>query len=175
MQRSGVRSSSTPPFLNKLSTNKIVDKFRLKERRENKGLSQAELARRVGVGRDSYNKYERAGVQPSNETLVLLASALDTTVDYLLGKSDIPNPTISAPDKAMPDTSEDIANDLEATVRELELAQDGLMFNGQPLDQETKEILIANLKHTIEMGKMFAKSGLPKTTDLVANLRKRLE
>jgi len=61
---------------------------RLKERREAKGLTQAELARRVGVGRDSYNKYERAGVQPANETLVLLAGTLDTTVDYLLGKSD---------------------------------------------------------------------------------------
>jgi len=61
---------------------------RLKERREAKGLTQAELARRVGVGRDSYNKYERAGVQPANETLVRLASTLDTTVDYLLGKSN---------------------------------------------------------------------------------------
>ena len=63
---------------------------RLADRRVNKNLSQAELARRVGVGRDSYNKYERAGVNPSNDTLVLLAKELDCSVDYLLGQTDNP-------------------------------------------------------------------------------------
>ena len=64
---------------------------RLKQQRMKKGLSQSELARRVGVGRDSYNKYERSGTNPSHETLVLLATELDTTVDFLLGKTDDPN------------------------------------------------------------------------------------
>jgi len=73
--------------------------LRLKELREKKGFSQAELARRVGVGRDSYNKYERAGIHPSNETLVRLSNELHTTTDYLLGKSNNPNPaTLLIPD-----------------------------------------------------------------------------
>ena len=66
---------------------------RMKKKREDKGLTQAELARRIGVGRDLYNKYERAGTQPSNETLVLLAKELDTTVDYLLTGGENAKPT----------------------------------------------------------------------------------
>lgn len=61
---------------------------RIKLKREEKKLSQAELARRVGISRDLYNKYERAGIRPSHETLVLLSEELETTVDYLLGKDD---------------------------------------------------------------------------------------
>jgi transcriptional regulator with XRE-family HTH domain len=67
---------------------------RLKRRREYKRLTQAELARRVGVGRDSYNRYERAGIQPSIETLVRLAEVLDTSVDYLTCKVSDPNPNL---------------------------------------------------------------------------------
>jgi transcriptional regulator with XRE-family HTH domain len=65
---------------------------RLKKRRQEKGLKQAELARIVGVGRDSYNKYERSGVNPSLEVLARIATALDTTTDYLLGNTDDPTP-----------------------------------------------------------------------------------
>jgi len=60
---------------------------RLKTRREMLGMTQAEVARRVHVGSDSYNKYERAKAQPSNETLLLLANVLETSVDYLLGRT----------------------------------------------------------------------------------------
>jgi len=63
---------------------------RLKQKRKEKGLSQAELARRVGVGRDSYNKYEKTVNRPSYETLMLLAEELNTTIDYLLGNSKTP-------------------------------------------------------------------------------------
>ncbi|MCL2545743.1 MAG: XRE family transcriptional regulator [Oscillospiraceae bacterium] len=62
---------------------------RLKAKRKERGLTQAELARRIGVGRDLYNKYERTGTRPSHETLVLLAAELNTTIDYLLmGEAD---------------------------------------------------------------------------------------
>jgi len=60
----------------------------LKQLREESGLSQAELARRLGIGRDLYNKYERAGVQPPYEMLVLISKTLNTSTDYLLGVSD---------------------------------------------------------------------------------------
>ena len=58
---------------------------RLIQKREEAGLKQAELARRIGVGRDSYNRYERAGSQPSLEILARIATELNTTTDYLLG------------------------------------------------------------------------------------------
>ena len=78
--------------------NKMLS-MRLKQLREAKGLSQAELARRINVGRDSYNKYERTGIQPTYETLINLATEFGVSVDYLLGKSETPNPT--PPDTAV--------------------------------------------------------------------------
>jgi len=65
---------------------------RLTQKREEAGLKQAELARRIGVGRDSYNRYERSGTRPSLEVLALIANELNTTTDYLLGATDNPNP-----------------------------------------------------------------------------------
>ena len=46
---------------------------RLIQKREEAGLKQAELARRIGVGRDSYNRYERSSTRPSLEVLALIA------------------------------------------------------------------------------------------------------
>jgi len=65
---------------------------RLILKRQEAGLSQAELARRIGVGRDSYNRYERAGAKPSLEVLARIATALNTSTDYLLGSTDDPTP-----------------------------------------------------------------------------------
>jgi len=65
---------------------------RLKRKREEQGFTQAELARRIGVSRDLYNKYERAGIRPTHETLISLAVELRTTVDYLIGSTNDPTP-----------------------------------------------------------------------------------
>jgi len=65
---------------------------RLIKKREEAGLKQAELARRIGVGRDSYNRYERSATRPSLEALALIANELNTTTDYLLGNTDNPQP-----------------------------------------------------------------------------------
>ena len=64
--------------------------IRLKQLREEKGLSQAQLARKINIGSDSYNKYERAGVQPAYDVLMSLASEFGVSVDYLIGNSDNP-------------------------------------------------------------------------------------
>ena len=62
---------------------------RLQSKRIEKGLSQNALAKKIGLSRSLYNKYERAGIQPSYETLILLANELNTTVDYLIGNTDV--------------------------------------------------------------------------------------
>ena len=65
---------------------------RLIQKREEAGLKQAELARRIGIGRDSYNRYERSGSRPSLEILALIANELNTSTDYLLGNTNNPAP-----------------------------------------------------------------------------------
>lgn len=62
---------------------------RIKELRVGKGLSQQELAEKLGVMQHTVSKYENNVKRPSLEVLVSLADILDTTTDYLLGIEEI--------------------------------------------------------------------------------------
>ena len=60
--------------------------------RESAGLSQAELARRIGVSASSVGMYEQGRREPSLDLVVRLAREFGVTTDYLLvGSSLCPN------------------------------------------------------------------------------------
>lgn len=62
--------------------------YRLKELREEKGLTQEELALMLGLKRQSISNYENGGRQPDYNTLIKIADFFGVTVDYLVGHSD---------------------------------------------------------------------------------------
>jgi len=64
---------------------------RLRQIREQRGLSQAELARRLGAGINQIPRYENNQADPSPFQLKRLAELLDVTSDYLLGLVDTPS------------------------------------------------------------------------------------
>lgn len=65
---------------------------RLRLLRKKSGLSQQELANLLGsVSKSSINMYERGEREPSLETLEDIADFFNVDLDYLLGKSNIPN------------------------------------------------------------------------------------
>lgn len=57
---------------------------RIQQLRKAKGLSQEELADRVGVSRQAVSKWESEQSAPDLERLALLSDILETTTDYLL-------------------------------------------------------------------------------------------
>lgn len=61
----------------------------LKKLRIEAGLSQQQLANVIGVSQQSINKYENHSVEPDIATLIALAECFDTSVDYLVGNTDI--------------------------------------------------------------------------------------
>jgi transcriptional regulator with XRE-family HTH domain len=65
---------------------------RLRQARKSKKLTQEELANRVSTTKGTISNYENGHSSPPNEMLVLLAETLETTTDYLLGRTDDPNP-----------------------------------------------------------------------------------
>ncbi len=54
--------------------------------RENKGLTQEEVAKKLGVHRTTYNRYETGLRTPDLDTIAKLARIFDVTTDFLLGK-----------------------------------------------------------------------------------------
>ena len=64
---------------------------RLKQLREERGVSPATVSQEMGVSRYAVYSYEKAKTAPTLEGLVILADYFDVTVDYLLGRTDTPN------------------------------------------------------------------------------------
>jgi transcriptional regulator with XRE-family HTH domain len=62
---------------------------RLKETRIARGLSQADLAQRLGMTRQQISQLEKAD-NPTSDVLSRIAKALEVSTDYLLGFSDKP-------------------------------------------------------------------------------------
>lgn len=61
----------------------------LKSLRLSKGISQQQLADIIGVSQQSINKYENHNVEPDISLLISIAEYFNTSVDYLIGHSDI--------------------------------------------------------------------------------------
>ncbi len=59
----------------------------LRRIREEKGLTQGELARLVGVGRPTLSNWERGVEHPSIAALARLADVLEVSADRLLGRN----------------------------------------------------------------------------------------
>lgn len=53
--------------------------------RLSQNISQVELARRLGVTKQSVSNWENDNIQPSVEMLVKIAKCLKVSTDYLLG------------------------------------------------------------------------------------------
>lgn len=63
--------------------------LRLKELRLSKGLSQADIAKQLGVTQQAYANYERGAREADYETLKKLSKLFGCSVDYILDYSDV--------------------------------------------------------------------------------------
>jgi transcriptional regulator with XRE-family HTH domain len=57
--------------------------------REKRGLSQAQFARAIGISQQSVCKYENQTTVPGVEMLTQIADFFDTSIDFLVGNTDI--------------------------------------------------------------------------------------
>ena len=60
---------------------------RIKELRNRKGLTQKDLASKIGITYVQIGRYEKQKAKPSSEVLQKIAVALDTTLDFLMSGS----------------------------------------------------------------------------------------
>lgn len=61
---------------------------RLKKLRKDTGLTQVDVASKLGISQQAYASWERGMKKPTQENLVKIAQILNASVDYLLGNSE---------------------------------------------------------------------------------------
>lgn len=101
-------------------------KDRLKAVRLNNKLTQKEVANHFQTSPQSYAQWEKGLRKPSAENLQKLADFFNVSTDYLLGKTDLPEP------------NSDI--DLDTAI------DNSVAFDGTPITDDDREIIKNYLK-----------------------------
>jgi len=91
---------------------------RLQERRDALDLSQEELAKAAKLQATAISHFETGARKPSFDNLRKLADALETTVDYLMGRTDSRDAALAVGDQLYRDYEKLSARDRE-TAREM--------------------------------------------------------
>ncbi|MEO0562122.1 MAG: helix-turn-helix transcriptional regulator [Chloroflexota bacterium] len=71
---------------------------RLKKLRNQQGISQYELADRLGTNQTQVMRWESGKVNPTGESITMIADYFDVTTDYLLGRTNEPHIEIGTSD-----------------------------------------------------------------------------
>lgn len=117
------------------------------------GVTAYKVSKDTGITQSTLSDWKRGRSTPKSENMKKIADYFGVTVDYLMTGN---NEEKFEP-KLTPKDERDIAKTLEKTLEQLESEQGALMFDGRPLDDETKELLRISLENTARMAKKIAK------------------
>jgi len=73
----------------------------LKELRTKRSLTQQQVADAIGCSVMVYSRYERETRQPSIDVLIRLSDLFGVTIDYLVGKEQVEDGTLSSYERAL--------------------------------------------------------------------------
>lgn len=117
---------------------------RVKQLRDEKDLTQNELAQLLGMNRSVYNKIE-TNVRPIRENeLTAIADFFSVSTDYLLGRTTQKYDTSSI--------QKDIGKQLEAIIEQAE-TETNINFYGKPMTTKEREFLASVLEISLRLSK----------------------
>ncbi len=113
-----------------------------------RGVSLSELATHIGVGENSLYRWKTQ--KPSVDKVQAVADYFNVSTDYLLGRTNKKYWELNEKDE------KDIAKRLEAIKNDLESGT-GLAFDGEPMDDITKELVIAQIENNMKSARIASK------------------
>ena len=121
--------------------------------RDEKSLKDADVVRGTGITKSTFSDWKNGRSEPKRDKLQKIADYFGVTIDYLMtGKEpEKKEPTLTSKDER------DIAKMLLNTLEEMENDQAALAFSGEPLDDETRELLKISLENSLRIAKINAK------------------
>ena len=120
-----------------------------------KGLSINQLEKTLGLSKGSLCRIDTN--RPSIDRLQRIADFFDVSLDYLMTGKEDPEKKET---KLTPKDERDIEKKLSETLDQI-VNGDGLMFNGEIMDERTRQLLEVSLRSTMESAKIAAKNSLP--------------
>ncbi len=114
------------------------------------GITAYRVAKETGISQTTLSDWKRGRSIPKNDKLQKIADYFGVSVDYLTSGKEYNETELTEKDER------DIAKKLNDTLMQLESC-DGLMFDGEPLDEQSKELLKVSLESAIRTAKITAK------------------
>ncbi len=148
-------------FLKGANAVNILERIQLLCEENNITVSKLEVE--LGLGKGTLYKWNKSS--PNSDKLSQVADYFNVSVDWLLGKTEfrkLPDEEKLALDvQRCEDFSnrdkKDIAITMNFLLEQLDNYQEALMFDGEILDDETRDLLKNSLLNSLKMGKLIAK------------------
>lgn len=119
-----------------------------------RGITPYRFCKDTGINSSTISTWKSKGSECSPKTAKAICEYFGISMDYLMtgdNTSDKVEPQLSQRDER------DIAKRLENTLNALENSQESLMFSGEPLDDQTRELLKASIENSLKIAKINAK------------------
>lgn len=125
---------------------------RLKAMRKDRKETQEDIARLLKVQRTTVGEYERGNIRPPMDKMKVLADHFEVSVDYLMG-----NTNFQTAEERNEESPNDVSKAMKKILEDLQKNQHAMMFDGEVLDDESRELLISSLEQSLRMGKIMQK------------------
>jgi len=139
-----------------------------------KGLKNVDVSRETGIPASTFSDWKKGKSSPKQEKLQKIADFFGVQLDYLLGNTEFKtkeemianwdknmNPDLPDDVKRYEEFSKrdkkDIAKTMDFMMEQLDNYEEALMFDGEPLDEESRELLKVSLENSIKTAKLLAK------------------
>lgn len=136
---------------------------RIKERRRAVGLSQKQLAERLGISDMTVRRWETTSRRPDSDLLPDLAALLNTSINYLLLGADDPAraDALSVSQKSADTPQTQAGQDLDTLIKELASKNPDLVIhlrstaqNLKDLSDEAKQAIADGLKYVLGLAEL---------------------
>ena len=129
----------------------------IRDIRKSKGYSIMKIKELTGLSKSTISEIENDKSSPTTATLEKIAKALDVTINDFFINKDTNLIENNKTTELSPKAEKDIKKALGETLDQLENSQDALMFDGEPIDDETRELLRFSLENSMRIAKKIAK------------------
>lgn len=124
-----------------------------------KNVTAYRVSKETGIATATLSDWKNGRSTPKQDKLQKIADYFEVSLDYLTGNTTIRRiETENKKESILTKKDErDIQKKLDSILQDLDNSEDTLMYDGEPMDDLTKELVKDSLEHIIRLAKISAK------------------